>query len=60
MKVIENIHEFVGRIPVGHEMVVMENGEIESAITLFGFDEIGLFDHMFKKPVYAFLEVDYV
>ena len=24
MKVIENINEFVGRVPVGHEMVVME------------------------------------
>jgi len=56
MKVIENINEFLGRVPVGHDLVVMEKGDLDSALVLMGFDEIGLFDNMFKKPVYAFLE----
>ena len=56
MKVIENINEFLGRVPVGHDLVVMEKGDLDSALVLMGFDEIGMFDNMFKKPVYAFLE----
>ena len=44
MIIIENIAEFVGRIPEGHELVVFEAGQVESAIALMGFDEIGLFD----------------
>ena len=57
MILIENINEFVGRIPVGHELVVMEKGEINTAMTLFGFNEIGMFDNEFVNPQYAFLEV---
>jgi hypothetical protein len=60
MKVIENINEFLGRVPVGHDLVVMEKGDLDSALVLMGFDEIGMFDNMFKKPVYAFLEQNYV
>ena len=56
MIVIENINEFVGRIPAGHELIVMEKDEIETAVSLFGFDEIGMFDHLFVNPQYAFLE----
>jgi hypothetical protein len=52
-----DIHNYVGRIPAGHELVVMEKGDIESAMTLFGFDEVGMFDNMFAVPQYAFLEV---
>jgi hypothetical protein len=57
MILIENINKFVGSIPAGHELIVMEKDEIETAMTLFGFDEIGMFDNMFVNPQYAFLEV---
>ena len=57
MILIDNINEFVGRIPAVHELIVMEKDEIETAMTLFGFDEIGMFDNMFVNPQYAFLEV---
>ena len=57
MILIENINEFVGRIPAGHELIVMEKGEINTAMTLFGFNEIGMFDNGFVNPRYAFLEV---
>ena len=57
MILIENINELVGRIPPGHELIVMEKGEVDTAMTLFGFDEIGMFDNMFANPQYAFLEV---
>jgi len=57
MILIDNINEFVGRIPAGNELIVMEKDEIETAMTLFGFDEIGMFDNMFVNPQYAFLEV---
>ena len=57
MILIENINEFVGRIPTGHELIVMEKDEIDTAMTLFGSDEIGMFDNMIVNPQYAFLEV---
>ena len=57
MILIENINEFVGRIPAGHELIVLEKGEINTAMTLFGFNEIGMFDNEFVNPQYAFLEV---
>lgn len=55
MILIENINEFVGRIPAGHELVVMERGDASTAMTLFGFDEIGAFDHEFENPQYGFI-----
>ena len=55
MIILENIAEFVGRIPEGHELVVFEAGQEETAIALMGFDEIGAFDHMFEQPQYGFL-----
>lgn len=55
MIIIENIAEFVGRIPEGHELVVFEAGQEETAMSLFGFDEIGAFDSMFQCPQYGFL-----
>jgi len=57
MILIENINEFVGRVPAGYGLVVMEKGDVESALALMGFDEIGMFDNMFVNPQYAFLEV---
>lgn len=59
MILIENINNFVGRVPAGHELAVMEKDQVESAISLMGFDEIGMFDHLFEKPQYVFLEVNY-
>ena len=32
---------------------VMEKGKPETAITLMGWDEVGLFDHEFTNPVYV-------
>lgn len=55
MILIENIAEFVGRIPEGHELVVFEKGDESTAMSLFGFDEIGSFDSMFQCPQYGFL-----
>jgi hypothetical protein len=55
MILIENINEFVGSIPAGHEMVVFERGDTSTAMTLFGFNEIGMFDHEFENPQYGFI-----
>lgn len=51
-----DIDTYKGDIPHGTELVVAEEGnEIESALVLLGFDEIGYFDREFKNPVYGFL-----
>jgi hypothetical protein len=43
-------------IPKGTELVVGEKDSIlDTALILYGFDEIGLFDGDFKNPVYGFL-----
>ena len=57
MILIENINAFIGSIPSGHELIVMEKDKVDTAMTLFGFDEIGMFDNMFVNAQYAFLEV---
>jgi len=36
-----------------NEYVVMEKGKPETAYVLYGWDEVGLFDHEFTNPVYA-------
>ncbi len=51
--------QYEGRIPNGTDLVVVErndvdNGTFESALVLYGFDEIGMFDD-FNNPVYGFL-----
>jgi len=52
-----------GNIPAGYDLVVVEssdveNGTFESAMTLMGFDEMGLFwNGYFTNPVYGFLEI---
>jgi len=51
-----------GEIPAGYDLVVVESvdvadGTFESAIILYGFDEIGLFDNDFDIPVYGYLEI---
>jgi len=54
IKVIENINTFAGTIPVGENLVVFEKGDPESALVLYGFDEIGMFDSDFSNPTYGF------
>ena len=60
IRLIENINNFVGRVPAGYELAVMEKRlGVESAISLMGFNEIGMFDHLFEQPQYAFIKVNY-
>ena len=54
IEVIENINTFTGMIPPGEDLVVFEKGDTESALVLYGFDEIGMFDSDFKNPTYGF------
>ena len=52
-----NINTYKGVIPYDMDLVIAEKGnEIKTAIILYGFDEVGLFDHNFKKPVYGFIK----
>lgn len=55
MILIDNINEFVGSIPTGHEMIVFEKGDTSTAMSLFGFDEVGQFDHLYDNPQYGFI-----
>ena len=48
---------YPGGIPAGSDLVVCEDGDIDSALTLHGFDEIGMFDSEFKNPVHGFLDL---
>lgn len=41
-------------IPSGYDLVITEKGNLERAAILYGFHEIGLFDHEFKNPQYGF------
>ena len=59
IKIID-INTFKGAIPSGHDLVVFEKGFIDSAITLYGFDEVGMFDSDFTNPVYGFLPMSYL
>ena len=45
-----DINKVDGRM---NEYVVMEKGKPETAYVLYGWDEVGLFDHEFTHPVYA-------
>ena len=45
--------EIVNRIT--GTLVSMEKGDATTAMTLFGFDEIGMFDHEFETPQYGFI-----
>ena len=49
-------------IPAGWDLVVVEksavdNGTYDSAMTLYGYDEIGLYNSDFNNPVYGYLEI---
>ena len=55
---IDNNYE--GTIPTGTDLVIVEmddvlNGTYDSALTLYGFDELGMFSSDFNNPVYGFL-----
>jgi hypothetical protein len=63
-----DINLYKGSIPNGFDLVVYEKGEDEWLGTdaslkaggplqlfLYGFDEVGEFDHEFKTPAYAFV-----
>ena len=60
---IDNNYE--GGVPVGTDLVVVElddvlNGSFESALVLYGFDEVGSFTETTMEivnPVYGFLEM---
>ena len=49
-------------IPAGYDLVVVEQSDIDnntfdSAMTLYGYDEIGLYDNDFNNTVYGYLEI---
>lgn len=48
---------YEGVIPTGTELVVMEKGDLDTALILFGFDEIGMFDSEFTNPIYGFISL---
>ena len=53
-----DIDSYDGLIPEGTDLVVMEKGQIESSLILYGFDEVGVFDSDFTTPVYAFITLE--
>jgi len=49
---------FEGIIPSGYDLVVAEENNIEdSALVLYGFDELNDLDSNFKNPIYGFLKM---
>jgi hypothetical protein len=65
MKFTEIDNTFEGTIPEGSELVVVERSDVEnksfeSAMVLYGFDEVGMFTNttmMIVNPVYGFLYI---
>lgn len=51
-----DIKTFNGSIPTGKDLVVFEKNNPASALVLYGFDEVGMFDHQFKNPIYGFAQ----
>lgn len=51
---IENIDAFEGSIPTGSDLVIYEKENEGRMLVLYGFDEVGEFDHQFKQPMYGF------
>jgi hypothetical protein len=53
-----NPNTYEGGIPSGYDLVIAEEGNVEdTALVLYGFDELGDFVDEFKKPVYGFLKL---
>ena len=51
---IIDIVKFQGSIPTGQDLVVFEKGNPDTALVLYGFDEVGMFDSEFSNPTYGF------
>jgi hypothetical protein len=52
-----NPQTYEGTVPTGYDLVIAEEGHIlESALILYGFDEINLFKNDFTNPIYGFLK----
>ena len=67
MKFIEITHnEFTDThdsIPNGYDLIVVEksdidNNKLDTAMVLYGYDEIGLYDSNFTNPVYGYLSLE--
>ena len=67
MKFIEITHnEFTDThdsIPNGYDLIVVEksdidNNKLDTAMVLYGYDEIGLYDDDFTNPVYGYLSLE--
>jgi len=67
MKFIEITHnEFTDThdsIPNGYDLIVVEksdidNNKLDTAMVLYGYDEIGLYDSDFTNPVYGYLSLE--
>ena len=67
MKFIEITHnEFTDThdtIPSGYDLIIVEksdvdNGTFDSAMVLYGYDEIGLYDDDFTNTVYGYLSIE--
>ena len=53
---IDDIEKFVGSIPPNADLVVYEKGtDPAGGYTLYGFDEIGMFEKEMRSPAYAFV-----
>jgi len=50
-------------IPTGYDLVVVEQSDIDnntfdSAMVLYGYDEIGLYDNDFNNPIHGYLSLE--
>ena len=55
-----DINTFNGSIPPAHDLVVYEKGgEALDGFTLYGFDEVGMFEGDFLVPQYCFMSSDH-
>tara|TARA_B110000967_G_scaffold70511_1_gene72984 strand:+ start:52 stop:261 length:210 start_codon:yes stop_codon:yes gene_type:complete len=56
---IDDINKFVGKIPNNYDLICYEKGtDPMDGLTLYGFDEVGMFDREFKTPAYAFCDLE--
>jgi len=51
-----DVNNYEGVIPAGKDLVIAEQGnEEDTALVLYGWDEVGLMESEFTKPVYGFM-----
>lgn len=58
-----NLRDENGMIPVGSELAVIDRkdlmqDDLDQALILYGWDEVGMFDSEFDLPVYGFISGD--